>query len=73
VVDYSGQVWRERAGVPYEVASHIDLSLSFDLPQHGWDLALATGQDASIDPDEVDLLRASPASSPWIRPRPSDG
>jgi hypothetical protein len=31
-------------------------SLSFDLPQHGWDLAVATGQDSTMDPDEVELL-----------------
>ena len=31
---------------PRKVASHLHWSLSFDLPQHGWDLAVATGQDA---------------------------
>jgi uncharacterized protein (TIGR03086 family) len=41
---------------PADVASYLDGALSFDLPQHGWDLAKATGQDASMDPEEVDLL-----------------
>jgi uncharacterized protein (TIGR03086 family) len=39
-----------------EVANHLDGALSFDLPQHGWDLAKATGQDANMDPEEVELL-----------------
>lgn len=42
-----------------KVANYVHWSLSFDLPQHGWDLAVATGQDPTIDPDEVDLLWAS--------------
>jgi uncharacterized protein (TIGR03086 family) len=41
---------------PHEIANYIDLAVSFDLPQHGWDLAKATGQDATIDRGEVDLL-----------------
>ena len=44
---------------PSKVASHVHWSLSFDLPQHGWDLAVATGQDSTMDPDEVDLLWGS--------------
>lgn len=41
---------------PTEVASYIEWSISFDLPQHGWDLAMATGQDATMAPEEVDLI-----------------
>lgn len=41
---------------PPEVAAYIQWSISFDLPQHGWDLAMATGQDATIAPEEVELL-----------------
>jgi uncharacterized protein (TIGR03086 family) len=41
---------------PRKVASHLHWSLSFDLPQHGWDLAVATGQDPTMDPQEVDIL-----------------
>lgn len=35
----------------------VDRFLSFDLAVHGWDLARATGQDDTIDPDEIDRLR----------------
>ena len=44
------------AATPRRVASHLHWSLSFDLPQHGWDLAVATGQDPTMDADEVELL-----------------
>ena len=44
---------------PPKTASHLHWSLSFDLPQHGWDLAVATGQDRTMDPDEVELLWGS--------------
>ena len=44
---------------PRKVASHLHWSLSFDLPQHGWDLAVATGQEPTMDPDEVELLWGS--------------
>ena len=47
------------ASTPPKVATHLVWSLSFDLPQHGWDLATATGQDATMDPDEVELLWGS--------------
>lgn len=42
-----------------EVATYVQWSLSFELPQHGWDLATATGQDATIAPDELELLWGS--------------
>ena len=100
VVDYSGQVLRERAGVPEaevppfaatdvddpaaafrrvrriierllddpetsrKVATYLEWSLGFDLPQHGWDLAVATGQDATMDPAEVELLWDSVTGAP---------
>ncbi len=41
---------------PPDVAYYLEGALSFDLPQHGWDLAVATGQDATMDPEEVELL-----------------
>ena len=44
---------------PPKVATHLVWSLSFDLPQHTWDLAAATGQDTTMDPDEVGLLWGS--------------
>jgi uncharacterized protein (TIGR03086 family) len=52
---------------PDDVAKYLDLALSFDLPQHWWDLAKATGQDATMDPEEVDLLwtALSPMSPEW--------
>lgn len=57
---------------PAEVVEHIDDALSFDLPQHGWDLAKATGQDPTIDPHEVAALwaalaPASPGFWAWQR------
>jgi uncharacterized protein (TIGR03086 family) len=54
-----------------KVASFLHWSVSFDLPQHGWDLAVATGQDPTMDPAEVQLLWGSlngdPASWEWQR------
>lgn len=54
-----------------KVASFLHWSVSFDLPQHGWDLAVATGQDPTIDPDEVQLLWGSlngdPENWEWQR------
>jgi hypothetical protein len=49
------------------VALYLDAALSFDLPQHSWDLAKATGQDATLLPDEVDALweTLSGMSSEW--------
>jgi uncharacterized protein (TIGR03086 family) len=56
---------------PPKVASFLHWSLSFDLPQHGWDLAVATGQDPAMDADEVDLLWGSlngdPTNWEWQR------
>jgi uncharacterized protein (TIGR03086 family) len=49
---------------PPKVAGHLHWSLSFDLPQHGWDLAVATGQDPTMDPDEVELLWGSVNGDP---------
>lgn len=52
---------------PADVAKYLDAALSFDLPQHWWDLAKATGQDATMDPEEVELLwtSLSPMSPDW--------
>jgi uncharacterized protein (TIGR03086 family) len=41
---------------PHDVAAYLDGAVSVDLPQHGWDLAMATGQDATMDPRDVDWL-----------------
>ena len=38
------------------VEQHVDDVASMDLVLHGWDLAKATGQDATIDPNEVEKL-----------------
>ncbi|MGH9262155.1 MAG: TIGR03086 family metal-binding protein [Acidimicrobiales bacterium] len=38
------------------VEQHIDSVLTTDLVLHGWDLARATGQDDTIDPDEVERI-----------------
>ncbi len=51
---------------PPKAASYVHWSLSFDLPQHGWDLAMATGQDATMDPDEVEFLRTSLTQVPKV-------
>lgn len=37
-------------------AEEIDLALSLDLPQHRWDLAKATGQDATMDAADLNTL-----------------
>ena len=98
VVDYSGHVLGERAGmsnVPVfadfddpaaafgairevvervlddpetspDMANYLDLAVSFDLPQHGWDLAKATGQDPTMDPVEVKLLWSSLSQAPKV-------
>jgi uncharacterized protein (TIGR03086 family) len=42
-----------------QVATYVQWSISFDLPQHGWDIAMATGQDPTIAPEELELLWGS--------------
>ena len=54
----------EDPATPADVAEYIDHALSFDLAQHWWDLAKATGQDATMDPDEVNVLWATLSSMP---------
>ena len=54
----------EDEATPPKVAGHLHWSLSFDVPQHGWDLAVATGQDPTIDPAEVELLWGSLTGDP---------
>jgi uncharacterized protein (TIGR03086 family) len=44
---------------PTELARAIDDELGIDLPQHGWDLAKATGQDPTIDAVDVAELWAA--------------
>jgi len=44
---------------PPEATRFLRWSISFDLPQHGWDLARATGQDATMAPEEVELIWGS--------------
>lgn len=39
-----------------DVAVYLDAALSFDLPQHWWDLAKATEQDSTMRPEEVEVL-----------------
>ena len=46
------------------VERHIDLVLSDDMAQHRWDLARATGQDDTIDPEDVERLWASTRAIP---------
>jgi uncharacterized protein (TIGR03086 family) len=43
---------------------HVDAVVSADLPEHGWDLARATGQDDTIDPDDVEALWAVTTAIP---------
>lgn len=40
------------------VEQTIDGFLGFDLVVHGWDLAQATGQEVTIEPDEITRIRA---------------
>jgi uncharacterized protein (TIGR03086 family) len=46
------------------VEQHIDEVVSDDMVLHGWDLARATGQDPTIDPDDVARLWAITAAIP---------
>src|SRR5215210_1290448 len=61
----------EDPAAPPRAVTHVHWSLSFDLPQHRWDLAKATGQDATIDPAEIDVLwgalHGDPANWDWQR------
>ena len=43
---------------PTDVVKYLDEALSFDLPQHV-DLAVATGQDSTMDAPEVEYLWAA--------------
>jgi uncharacterized protein (TIGR03086 family) len=57
---------------PSDVLEFLDAAVSFDLPQHWWDLAKATGQDATMDAEEVDAMwvvfsRARPQWWKWQR------
>ena len=38
-----------------DVAVYLDAALSFDLPQHWWDLAKATEQNSTMPPEEVEV------------------
>ncbi|MGW1343943.1 TIGR03086 family metal-binding protein [Kribbella sp. NPDC002412] len=44
--------------------AHIDQVISDDLVLHGWDLARATGQDETMDPDDVERLWATASAVP---------
>lgn len=46
------------------VAEQIDQVVSDDLPQHGWDLACATGQDDTIESADVERLWSITAAIP---------
>jgi len=50
-----------------EVVQRINDVLGTDLPQHRWDLAKATGQDAAMNPDDVHFLWTllSPQTPKW--------
>lgn len=43
---------------------HIDQVVSDDLVLHGWDLARATGQDDTMDPDDVERIWSATTSLP---------
>ena len=46
------------------IAEHIDGVVSLDMVIHGWDLARATGQDDTMDPEEVERMWPSMQSIP---------
>lgn len=49
------------------VAAHIDQVVSDDMVLHGWDLARATGQDDTMDPEDVErMLAANHAIPPEV-------
>ncbi|HEX5588551.1 MAG TPA: TIGR03086 family protein, partial [Acidimicrobiia bacterium] len=41
---------------PAKLVEEIDLAVSLDLPQHRWDLAMATGQDATMNRADLNTL-----------------
>ena len=49
---------------PMTVDRQIDEVVSDDMPLHGWDLARATGQDDTIEPEDVERLWSISASIP---------
>jgi uncharacterized protein (TIGR03086 family) len=49
---------------PMTVAQQIDDVVSDDLVLHGWDLARATGQDDTMDPEDVERLWAITTAIP---------
>jgi uncharacterized protein (TIGR03086 family) len=49
---------------PMTVEQHIDEVVSDDMVLHGWDLARATGQDATMNPDDVARLWALTTAIP---------
>ena len=49
---------------PMTAEQHIDRVVSDDLVLHGWDLAKATGQDDTMDPEDVERLWSSMAAIP---------
>lgn len=53
--------------IPPERAEELDTSVSLDLPQHRWDLAMATGQDATMDAGDLNTLwtAVSPQPPEW--------
>jgi len=54
----------ERKVTAVRPEQHIDEVVSDDLVLHGWDLARATGQDATMNPDDVTRLWAMTAVIP---------
>jgi uncharacterized protein (TIGR03086 family) len=46
------------------VEDQIDQVVSDDMSQHGWDLARATGQDDTIDPEDVERLWSTTSAVP---------
>lgn len=43
---------------------HIDQVVSDDMVLHGWDLARATGQDDTMDPDDVERIWSATTALP---------
>ena len=46
------------------LADTVDMIVTGDLFTHGWDLARATGQDETLDPDQVQRMLASVGEMP---------